>query len=144
MVAPTCPGIIFPSSGSVPSAFWEMLNWGAVDRILWMGVLYLVAWCTLSARRLYKSFGVKCLTQPLNTGEWLASNPRSFTTGGGLPSRGWVGPRAVWVLWNVEKGLPMPWMEREIPALASRSPVTTLTELTRTFCIYWTSARRKR
>jgi hypothetical protein len=23
-------------SGSVPSAFWEMLNWGAVDRILWM------------------------------------------------------------------------------------------------------------
>jgi hypothetical protein len=32
MVAPT-------SSGRVPSAFWEMLNWGAVDRILWMGVL---------------------------------------------------------------------------------------------------------
>jgi hypothetical protein len=24
------------------SAFWEMLNWGAVDRILWMGVLCLV------------------------------------------------------------------------------------------------------
>jgi hypothetical protein len=39
MVAPTCFGIILPSSGSVPSAFWEMLNWGAVDRILWMGVL---------------------------------------------------------------------------------------------------------
>jgi hypothetical protein len=31
-------GIKLPSSGSVPSAFWEMLNWGAVDRILWMGV----------------------------------------------------------------------------------------------------------
>jgi hypothetical protein len=39
MVAPTCFGITLPSSGSVPSAFWEMLNWGVVDRILWMGVL---------------------------------------------------------------------------------------------------------
>jgi hypothetical protein len=38
MVAPTCFGITLPSLGSVPSAFWEMLNWGAVDRILWMGV----------------------------------------------------------------------------------------------------------
>jgi hypothetical protein len=27
-------GVTLPSSGSVPSAFWEMLNWGAVDRIL--------------------------------------------------------------------------------------------------------------
>jgi hypothetical protein len=36
MVAPTCFGITLPSSGSVPNAFWEMLNWGAVDRILWM------------------------------------------------------------------------------------------------------------
>jgi hypothetical protein len=45
MVAPTCFGIKLPSSGSVPSAFWEILNWGAVDRILWMGVLCLVAWC---------------------------------------------------------------------------------------------------
>jgi hypothetical protein len=44
MVAPTCFGITLPSSGSVPSAFWEMLNWGAVDRILWMGVLCLVTW----------------------------------------------------------------------------------------------------
>jgi hypothetical protein len=26
----------------VPSALWEMLNWGAVDRILWMSVLCLV------------------------------------------------------------------------------------------------------
>jgi hypothetical protein len=25
------------------SAFWEMLNWGAFDRILWMGVLCLVS-----------------------------------------------------------------------------------------------------
>jgi hypothetical protein len=40
--APTCFGITLPSSGSVPSAFWEMLNSGAVDRMLWMGVLFLV------------------------------------------------------------------------------------------------------
>jgi hypothetical protein len=45
MVAPTCFCITLPSSGSVPSAFWEMLNWGAVDRILWMRVLCLVTWC---------------------------------------------------------------------------------------------------
>jgi hypothetical protein len=45
MVAPTCFGITLPSSGRVPSAFWEMLNWGAVDRILWMSVLCLVTWC---------------------------------------------------------------------------------------------------
>jgi hypothetical protein len=44
-VAPTCFGITLPSLGSVPSAFWEMLNLGAVDRILWMGVLCLVTWC---------------------------------------------------------------------------------------------------
>jgi hypothetical protein len=44
MVAPTCFGNTLPSSGGVPSAFWEMFNWGAVDRILWMGVLRLVAW----------------------------------------------------------------------------------------------------
>jgi hypothetical protein len=110
MVAPTRFGIILPSSRSVPSAFWEMLNWGAVDRILWMCVLCLVGWCVhttnapwrwqcnaetcrsyhtqlingmnnwcicwfslvvlqeilifkgLTARRLYKSFGVKGFT----------------------------------------------------------------------------------
>jgi hypothetical protein len=45
MVAPTCFGITLPSSGSVPNAFWEMLNWGAVERILWMGVLCLVTRC---------------------------------------------------------------------------------------------------
>jgi hypothetical protein len=45
MVAPTCLGLTLPSSGSVPSAFWEMFNRGAVDRILWMGVLCLVTWC---------------------------------------------------------------------------------------------------
>jgi hypothetical protein len=39
MVVPTRFDITLPSSGSVPSAFWEVLNWGAVDRILWMGVL---------------------------------------------------------------------------------------------------------
>jgi hypothetical protein len=45
MVAPTGFGIALPSSGSVPSAFWEMLNWRTVDRILCMGVLCLVKWC---------------------------------------------------------------------------------------------------
>jgi hypothetical protein len=45
MVSPTCFGITLPSSASVPGAFWEMLSWGAVDRILWMGVLCLVTWC---------------------------------------------------------------------------------------------------
>jgi hypothetical protein len=45
MVAPACFGNTLQSSGSVPSAFWEMLNWGAVDRVLWIGVLCLVAWC---------------------------------------------------------------------------------------------------
>jgi hypothetical protein len=52
MIAPTCFGIILPSSGSVPSAFSEMLNWGAVDRISWMGVLCLVTLCVaISAPR---------------------------------------------------------------------------------------------
>jgi hypothetical protein len=45
MVAATCFDIKLPSSGSVPSVFWEMLNLGAVDRILWMVVLCLVTWC---------------------------------------------------------------------------------------------------
>jgi hypothetical protein len=42
---PTCFGITLPSSGSVPSAFWVTLNWGAFDRILWIGVFCLVTWC---------------------------------------------------------------------------------------------------
>jgi hypothetical protein len=37
--------ITLPSSGSVPSAFSEMLNLEAVDKILWMGVMCLVTWC---------------------------------------------------------------------------------------------------
>jgi hypothetical protein len=45
MVAPTCFGIALPSAGSVPSALWEMPNRGAVDRILWMGMLCPVTWC---------------------------------------------------------------------------------------------------
>jgi hypothetical protein len=76
MVSPTCFGIKLPLAGSVPSAFWEMLNWRAVDRILWMGVLCLVTWFKhifngilifkgLIARLLYKSFGVKGLTLSL-------------------------------------------------------------------------------
>jgi hypothetical protein len=45
MIAATCFRTTSPSSGSVPSAFWEMNNGGAVDRILWLGVLRLVTWC---------------------------------------------------------------------------------------------------
>jgi hypothetical protein len=45
MVFPTCFAITLSSSGSVPSAVWDTLNWEAVDRILWMGVLCLVMWC---------------------------------------------------------------------------------------------------
>jgi hypothetical protein len=85
MVAPTCFGITLPFSGSVPSALWKMLNWGEVDRILWMGVLCLVAWCVaisrfsriflpgiliykgLTARRFYKSFGLKGLMWQTNS-----------------------------------------------------------------------------
>jgi hypothetical protein len=71
-----------------------MFSSGAVDRILWMGVLCLVAWCLhhatkhntiehntiehlvilvfkgLTSRRLYKSFGVKGLNLRLK-GNWL-------------------------------------------------------------------------
>jgi hypothetical protein len=36
MVAPTRVGITSPSSGSVPSALWVMLIWGAVGR--WVGL----------------------------------------------------------------------------------------------------------
>jgi hypothetical protein len=60
MVAPKCFGITLPSSGSVPSAFWEMFNWGTVDRILWMGVLYLVTWCAVQiATSVFWSFQVE-------------------------------------------------------------------------------------
>jgi hypothetical protein len=54
--SPTCFSITLPSSGSVPSAFWEMLNWGAVDRILWMGVLCLLTWCT------YAQYSIDCFS----------------------------------------------------------------------------------
>jgi hypothetical protein len=60
MVAPTCFGITLPSSRSVPSAFWEMVNWGAVDRILWMGVLCLVTWCVHHVTRLSTRFWNIC------------------------------------------------------------------------------------
>jgi hypothetical protein len=49
--APTCFGITLPSSGSVSSAFWEMLNWKAVDRILWIGVLCFVTWWVVISDR---------------------------------------------------------------------------------------------
>jgi hypothetical protein len=51
MVSPTCFGIMLPSSGTVLSAVWEMLSWGAVNRILWMGMLCLVTWCVAISDR---------------------------------------------------------------------------------------------
>jgi hypothetical protein len=56
MVAPTCFGITLPYSGNVPSAFWQMPDWVAVDRILWMSVLCLVTWC--ANYQLYCAFPV--------------------------------------------------------------------------------------
>jgi hypothetical protein len=50
MVAPTRFGITLPFSGSVPSAFWETLNW-EVDGILWMCVLCLVT-CAAGLRHM--------------------------------------------------------------------------------------------
>jgi hypothetical protein len=34
MVAPKSFGITLPSSVSIPSAFWEMLNWGATHHVV--------------------------------------------------------------------------------------------------------------
>jgi hypothetical protein len=65
MVAPTRFGITLPSLGSVPSAFWEMLNWGPVDRILCMGVLCLVTWCTHHVIRLVNKIRMLQRTQML-------------------------------------------------------------------------------
>jgi hypothetical protein len=41
-----------------PSAFWEMLNWEAVDRLLWMGMLCLVTWCALCTMSLEMDEGM--------------------------------------------------------------------------------------
>jgi hypothetical protein len=71
MVSPTCFGITFPSSGSVSSAFWEMFNWGAVDRILWMGVLCLVTWCYIARR--YVGSVVRPMTCLLPYWRWSGS-----------------------------------------------------------------------
>jgi hypothetical protein len=60
MVSPTCFSITLPSSGSIPSAFWETLNWGAVDTILWTGMLCLVTWCAHHVTRQHQNF-LHCL-----------------------------------------------------------------------------------
>jgi hypothetical protein len=53
-------GITLPSSRSVPRAFWEMLNWGAVDRILWMGVSCQVAWCVITTQHAHPQSFIDC------------------------------------------------------------------------------------
>jgi hypothetical protein len=80
MVAPTCFDITLPSSGSVPSAFWEMLNWAAVDRILWMGVLCLVTWCVAGRSGSRSPVGVRYFAH-VQTGR--RAHPASSTMGTG-------------------------------------------------------------
>jgi hypothetical protein len=82
MGAPTCFSITLPYSGSVPSAFWEMLNWGAVDRILWMGVLCSPRTTSLGGERekcvlvfVAKTGGKKSVGRP--RWEWKTSNIES-------------------------------------------------------------------
>jgi hypothetical protein len=69
MVAPTCSA----SSGGVPSAFWEMLNW-EVDRILWMGVLCLVTCCVAISDR-----STLLLISALDGSGWTTSRLGRFT-----------------------------------------------------------------
>src|SRR5215510_10575258 len=60
-----------------------MLNWGAVDRILWMGVLCLVTWCAVS-------------TTSLDTHNILSTAPQlsiSQKAQGTLPEDGNVMPK---------------------------------------------------
>jgi hypothetical protein len=61
MVSPSCFGITLPSSGCVSSAFWNMLNWGTVDRIMWMNVLCLVTWCLHHVTRQAAVVGINWL-----------------------------------------------------------------------------------
>jgi hypothetical protein len=61
MLSLTCFGITLPSSGNVPSVFWDVLNWVAVARILWMGVLCLVTWCVaISDRHAHPQYSIDC------------------------------------------------------------------------------------
>jgi hypothetical protein len=68
MVAPTCFGITLPSSGNVPSAFWEMLNWEAVDTILWISMLCLVMWCVVISNRM--TITAQYSNNPHTTDDW--------------------------------------------------------------------------
>jgi hypothetical protein len=80
-VAPTCFGI----TGSVRSAFWETLSWGAVDRILRMGVLCLVTWRTHWDRQITVS--------------------GSYRMGGGIH-----GLMKRWVNWRKDKCIEVRWL----------------------------------
>jgi hypothetical protein len=70
MVATTC----LPSSGSVPIAFWEMINWGAVDRRLWMGGVCVVTWGVAACER-HAQYSIDCtsiehLSEGTRTAPW--------------------------------------------------------------------------
>jgi hypothetical protein len=76
---PTCFGITLPPSGSVPSGFWEMLNWGAVDTILWMGVLSLVTWWACAPTIYYISrLKVKEIHEALSAAQLQTSSKEEF------------------------------------------------------------------
>jgi hypothetical protein len=99
MVAPTCFSITLPSSGSVPSAFWKFLNWGAVDRILWIGVLCLVMWCLGSDTCLWVR------------SSWRIENPMAF------------------ILWNSISSYTASHPRTRGPAATSLSNLQTLNNL---------------
>jgi hypothetical protein len=92
MVARTCFGITLPSSGSISSAFWEMLNWGAVDRILWMGVLCLVMWCACTPQYNTPIHNI------LSTAPQLSISQKALGT---LPEDGNVMPKHVGVFLRI-------------------------------------------
>jgi hypothetical protein len=71
---------------SVSIAFWDMLNVGAVDRILWMGVLCLVTWCVVRNNNRYK---------PIHNILSTAQLSISQRTLGMLPEDGNVTPKHV-------------------------------------------------
>jgi hypothetical protein len=103
MVAPTYFGITLPSSGSIPSVFWEILNWGAVDRILWRSQI--ATHHVTRKQQAHPQYSIDCssikhLSEGTRNASWgwqcNAEICRSHHT---LPSSGSV-PSAFWEMLN--------------------------------------------
>jgi hypothetical protein len=92
VVVPTCFGITLPPSESVSSVFWETLSWGAVDRILWMGVLWLVTWCMAISDRHHITRHNTPIHNILSTAPELNISQKALKT---LPEDGNVIPKHV-------------------------------------------------